>query len=465
MIKRTTSPQDLSRLKREREEADRAYNDALTRLDSAIGQLPDAPRHPSAPHEPDVDALERLAPPVLAAPVEGELRWRAWLRRLIFPIVRPALESQGRFNATVVEQLRHSAKMRRADRGHIDATTSLVRDHLAAVQSFRSLLVQYAQQITAYVDTKDREVTGLLRRANEDIAVMVSEDLRTQERILGLVQQRELTLSREFEGLIDQQKDRADGEGSRAVVHASVTAHAPTSGLEDYAYVGFERAFRGSENQIRGRLKAYVSCFVGASDVLDVGCGRGEFLDLLAQHGIKARGVDTNREMVQACRTRGLDVAEADAVSYLSQLPDGSLGGLFAAQVVEHLKPDYLARLLNLAYHKLRPGSKSVIETINVACWSAFFGPYLRDLSHERAIPSETLTFLLQASGFQHVEIKSSSPVDEATKLQRIPVRVAGPESRGTELTSLIAAFNDNVDQLNGLLFSHLDYTAVAERM
>lgn len=465
MSMRTTSPQDLFRLKRERQEADRTYNDALTRLDSAIGQLPDPPRHPAAPHEPDVDALERLAPLVLTASVEGESRWRAWLRRLILPIVRPALENQGRFNATVVEQLRHSAKTRRTDRGHIDATTSLVRDHLAAVHSFRSLLVQYAQQITAYVNTKDREVAGLLQRANEDTAVMVSEDLRTQERILGLVQQRELTLMREFEDLVDQQKGRTDGEGPRAVVHAAATAQAPTSGLEDYTYVEFERAFRGSENQIRERLKAYVSCFAGASDVLDVGCGRGEFLDLLAQHGIKARGVDTNREMVKACRTRGLDVTEADAVSYLSQLPDGSLGGLFAAQVVEHLKPDHLARLLNLAYHKLRPGSKSVIETINVACWSAFFGPYLRDLSHERAIPSETLTFLLQANGFQRVEIKSSSPVDEATKLQRIPVHVAGPESRGTELTSLIAAFNDNVDRLNGLLFSHLDYTAVAERM
>src|SRR5262249_58246230 len=100
-----------------------------------------------------------------------------------------------------------------------------------------------------------------------------------------------------------------------------------------------------------------------ASDVLDVGRGRGEFLDLRKARATPARGLDLNHEMVEVCRARGLDVAEADAVVYLEGLADGSLGGLFAAQVVEHLEPSCLLRLLDLAFHKLRPGAPILLDT------------------------------------------------------------------------------------------------------
>src|SRR4029453_1259003 len=74
-----------------------------------------------------------------------------------------------------------------------------------------------------------------------------------------------------------------------------------------YKYVGFEDRFRGSEDEIRARLEFYVPHFAGAADVLDIGCGRGEFLDLMREHGIKARGLDLNVAMVEVCRERGLD--------------------------------------------------------------------------------------------------------------------------------------------------------------
>src|SRR5262249_41483255 len=130
-----------------------------------------------------------------------------------------------------------------------------------------------------------------------------------------------------------------------------------TPALDAYKYVEFENQFRGSQEAIRERLESYLTYFAGTADVLDVGCGRGEFLDLLASRGIRARGLDLNHEMVEVCRARGLDVAEGDVVSYLHAQPDGSLGGLFAAQVVEHLAPSYLLRFLELACHKLRPGA------------------------------------------------------------------------------------------------------------
>src|SRR5262249_29442835 len=156
--------------------------------------------------------------------------------------------------------------------------------------------------------------------------------------------------------------------------------------------------------------------------------------------GIDGRGLDVNHEMVEACRARGLDVAEGDALSYLTSLPDASLGGLFAAQVVEHLEPDYLMRLLETARHKIRPGGAIVLETINAACWTAFFESYLRDLTHVRALHPDTLQYLLRASGFNAVTVTYSSPVAEWDKLRATPP----PADAAPGVADLVEAFNEN---------------------
>jgi len=230
--------------------------------------------------------------------------------------------------------------------------------------------------------------------------------------------------------------------------------------MDSYKYVGFEDLFRGSQVMVRQRQTDYVEDFRGAADVLDIGCGRGEFLGLLRDAGITARGVDSNRAMVQSCRERGLAADEADALAYLASLPDGSLGGLFAAQVVEHLQPAYLLRLLETAYHKLRPGSKIVLETINPACWIAFFESYIRDLTHEQPVHPDTLEYLLGASGFEDLEVRYRSPYPDAEKLQ--PAAAAGHDSPA--LHQVVDTHNANIARLNALIFSNMDYAAVGVR-
>ena len=200
--------------------------------------------------------------------------------------------------------------------------------------------------------------------------------------------------------------------------------------------------------------------------MLDVGCGRGEFLDLLRERDIRARGVDVNAEMVEECRARGLDASAGDALALLDALEDESLGGLFAAQVVEHLQPDYLVRLLNVAGRKLRPGARIVLETINPRCWFAFFDAYIRDITHVRPLHPDTLVYLLGASGFQRTTVRYLVPYPDDGKLQRIPP----PDTLGTadadpSLAAVVESFNGNVDKLNDLLFTHLDYAAIGERM
>jgi O-antigen chain-terminating methyltransferase len=162
--------------------------------------------------------------------------------------------------------------------------------------------------------------------------------------------------------------------------------------------------------------------------------------------------------MAAVTRSRGLDATAGDAVTYLLSLPDESLGGLFAAQVVEHLEPDYLVRFLDVAYHKLRPGSKIVLETINPACWYAFFSSYIRDITHVRPLHPDTLQYLVAASGFQKAAVRYTSPFPDQMKLQTVPAPLDRPES-------VEVVFNENVQKLNDLLFTHLDYAAIGERL
>lgn len=190
--------------------------------------------------------------------------------------------------------------------------------------------------------------------------------------------------------------------------------------------------------------------------MLDVGCGRGEFLALLSQHRISARGIDLNAAMVDVCREKGLDATNADALTYLRAQPDGSLGGLFAAQVIEHLEPSYLTQFLDAAFDKLRPGAPIVLETINPGCWFAFFESYIRDLTHERPVHPDTLKYLLIATGFQRVDIRYLAPYPDAEKLQPLPENAA--------LADSIDTLNANVEKINRLLFTYLDYAAIGHR-
>ena len=253
--------------------------------------------------------------------------------------------------------------------------------------------------------------------------------------------------------------------GSTDAVDASRPPIPEETDLDAYQYVCFEDMFRGEPGEIAARQRDYLPYFEGASDVLDVGCGRGEFLALLRGEGIAARGVDLNAEAVERCRERGLEAARSDALAYLRALDDESMGGLFSAQVVEHLEADYLMQVLGNAHRALRPGSRIVLETINPASWTAFFSAYVRDITHRHPLHPETLAYLLRASGFVDVSIVYRAPVPDEAKLQRAAVDeslAATPE--GKAVCMLAHTLNQHADRLNGLMFAEQDYAAVARR-
>jgi SAM-dependent methyltransferase len=234
----------------------------------------------------------------------------------------------------------------------------------------------------------------------------------------------------------------------RGVAGTAAAAPAPTVATQPAAsalpdYFAFESRMRGSVDAIRERQRRYVDDFREAGPVLDIGCGRGEFLSLLRESGIEASGIDADADMVAYARGEGLDVTQADVVRHLESTADVSLGGIFMAQVVEHLPPAVLVQSLQLAAAKLRPGGLLVAETINPLSPLAL-RHYFADLTHAQPLVPETLELLARQSGFASTETRFLNEPAE---------RLAEPDD------PVIAA---NVRRLNEVLFAPLDYALLA---
>jgi hypothetical protein len=177
------SPDDLEALKEERAAADRAYNDALTRLDRAIQQLPaDFPQPPSVPDEHQVTPLNTLWR-LDVAPAAGGLA--APLVSAIRRIVAPLFEQQQAFNAALVDHINRQVPVARETRASIDSTLTVLRDTIAELVRFQSMLVEFLQQVTPYVDTRDRDVAGLLRGLSGAINGVADEVLKRSEATLA----------------------------------------------------------------------------------------------------------------------------------------------------------------------------------------------------------------------------------------------------------------------------------------
>jgi SAM-dependent methyltransferase len=233
----------------------------------------------------------------------------------------------------------------------------------------------------------------------------------------------------------------ASGDGPAPA--QTVAAQPAAAAFPDY--FAYEARMRGSTESVRERQRLYVDDFREAAPVLDVGCGRGELLGLLRDAGIDARGVDADADMVAYARGEGLDVEQADALAYLESLDDGSLGGVFAGQVVEHLPPPALLRLLELGARKLRPGGLLVAETINPLSPLALRS-YYADLTHAQPLVPETLALLARQAGFREVEKRFLNEPAEKLAIPDDPT---------------IAA---NVRKLNDILFAPLDYAIFARK-
>ncbi len=245
-----------------------------------------------------------------------------------------------------------------------------------------------------------------------------------------------------------------------SVVQTASPVESVSRAHEEHGYLELERRYRGTEEEIRERISAYLPWLKKApGPVLDVGCGRGEALALLRDQGIAARGIDTSARMVALCHERGLEAEEGDAFAALADLPEGSLGGVVSFHVIEHLPAASLDRLVRLAYRALKPGGVLILETPNPLSMLVAARSFWLDPTHVRPVHPESLKLMYELAGFDPVERLDLRPYPDSERLPEIDLAQLPEEQR-----VLADRVNRLRDRLDELLFGYQDFGMVGRR-
>ncbi len=253
---------------------------------------------------------------------------------------------------------------------------------------------------------------------------------------------------------VERRLRRLGGEPSTgAAAPPALESAAAPAGFSAIDYAGFEERLRDS-TMVKDKQRGYLRYFTGKAPVLDIGCGKGEFLELMREAGIAAKGLDLDLDMILLCRDKGLDVEQCDALEYLAAQPDASLGGIFSAQVIEHLPASRLSALISLSWRKLMPGGVAVLETLNPESLFVHYKWFWMDPSHVRLVHPQTLQFLLESEGFAEISCHLASPPADVL---RIPPLQGG-------VNGALDDFNRATDYLNKLIYGDQEYFVVARK-
>jgi O-antigen chain-terminating methyltransferase len=208
-------------------------------------------------------------------------------------------------------------------------------------------------------------------------------------------------------------------------------------------YVALEDRFRGTREEIKERFREYLPYVNGQAPVIDLACGRGEWLDLLAENGIEACGVDSNSLQAEQCRARGLNVSEQDLFLFLHGVADASVGAVSGFHIIEHLSFNALVTLLDEVMRVLRPGGVVIFETPNPENLVVGSNYFYLDPTHRHPLPTELMEFLFKNRGFEQVEILPLHPWESG--------RVAGE--------------GELAERFNAYIYGPMDYAVVGRKV
>ena len=184
--------------------------------------------------------------------------------------------------------------------------------------------------------------------------------------------------------------------------------------LLDSLYWSLEEDLRGTPEEIKEEVKIYLPILENAGikdGILDVGCGRGEWLEVLREAGFQAKGIDHNHIQIEHCKSLSLDVIETEALSYLRGLEEAGLNAVTAFHFAEHLPLKLLVRFLDEAGRTLKPGGLLILETPNPENLLVGSCNFYLDPSHKNPIPMQTMKLLVEARGFRCEDIMKLRPV------------------------------------------------------
>jgi len=263
------------------------------------------------------------------------------------------------------------------------------------------------------VQAQHRDYLGALDRYGVDIQKRLWTDLEKVREQYERMIHTELRLIRLRAGTAAPQPSAAASSAPAA------PAPSISAGLD---YSRFAERFRGTDEEIRRNMEFYRPIFAGKENVLDIGCGRGEFLDVMRESGVPARGIDLSEECIRQCRDKGLQAEVTDLFPFLAAQPDEEFDGILSSQVVEHLPPDRLPEMIRLCATKLRRGGILALETPNPECLAIFATYFYLDPTHTRPMPHQYLQFCMEEAGLTGIEVHRLNPaVDTMPELASLP--------------------------------------------
>jgi 2-polyprenyl-3-methyl-5-hydroxy-6-metoxy-1,4-benzoquinol methylase len=396
-----------------------------------------------------LNAAAQTVKRLIARALDWHVREQIEFNRASMACVQASLVAMTDLGRSMAALAAHQQELRR----EVDARAQEFREGLDAVarlsQEFNDLARHWAEWRTGVEERRSTAEIHQLRTISELQAAfqhrvtLMDQNFRESLRM----QHGEFTRALEQNTLDVQQRLWKDLERIRAeyekLIHSELrmlrqkTALNATPGITQPLATGasgeikidwmrFAEVFRGSEDRIRAQHQRYAQRFAGAQgEILDLGCGRGEFLEAAREAGLAARGVDLSEEYVALCTAKGLIATRANMFEYLESLPDRELGGVLCSQVIEHLPPHLLPELIRLLADKVRPGGLVAIETPNPECLAIFATHFYIDPTHTRPVPPALLCFYLQEAGFGNLEVERLEPaVESMPSLAALPAEV-----------------------------------------
>jgi len=384
------------------------------------------------------------------------------IRKCLRWYINPVVDKQVQFNATVVRAINQLVDLTRQNsealanqerQSQLEERLTQLEQSVQSLQNiFSNLQDAYSNMqntlsnlqnpISNFQDILSNEINSVRSELINQISrhVQELEQLKLNSNLAG---NRLRRLERNLRGQVQQEE------------YQPVLSNPPAEPL-DFDYYLFEEYYRGSREQIMEGQRRYLHYFSKGQFVLDLGCGRGEFLELLSNYGVRAEGVELNDDMIAYCRERGFTVHKADLLEYLSNVEDNSVDGIFLGQVIEHLQPQQLIRLIRLAHAKLKPNGCFIAETPNPRSLSIYAQSFYMDMTHTKPVHPLTAKFLLETEGYRNIEIHYFSPNSDDFKWQELKLEGADPE--------MLKRLNTTMEHWYQFIFGEQDYCIVGRK-
>lgn len=335
---------------------------------------------------------------LVARALDWHVREQVEFNRGSMACVQASLEAMAAMNRSLSALAARHQEVLRELEGSKNAVAALaefeqraIRAEIHTLRTISELQAAYQHRLTTQEETykelmraQHRDFETSLARNTEDVQKRLWEEMAKARLEHERMIHHELRLHRQ-----------------KPAAGAATSGGAAASESIEMDWHAFADRFRGSEERIRANQARYVEWFAGTDGtILDIGCGRGEFLEDARAAGLTARGIDLSQEPVNECVSKGLDAVCADLFAYLESCGDATVAGVYCSQVIEHLTPASLVRLTQLLGRKLRSGAKVAFETPNPECLAIFATHFYIDPTHTRPVPQVLLGFYLEEAGF-----------------------------------------------------------------